>query len=144
MIAFPPDITFVIQIVSFLVLWVGLKRLMFDPLLQVIDERKARTTGVLEEAAGLRSSAAKTETDYEQSMERIRSDLARETDTARHATDEEERQILATARDQAAARLKEQRDQVRAEADAARSQLAGEATQLAQLIVGKVVGRGRV
>jgi F0F1-type ATP synthase membrane subunit b/b' len=51
MIAFPPDITFVIQIISFFVLWFGLKRLLFDPVLQVVDERKARTVGVREEAA---------------------------------------------------------------------------------------------
>lgn len=143
MISFPPDITFVIQIVSFLVLWLGLKRLMFDPVLQVIDERRARTTGVLAEAAGLRSGAAGAEAEHGQRMRQVRDEIGREADAARHATEQEERQVLATARDQAAVLLKERRDRIRAEADAAGAQLRGEASQLAQLIVGKVVGGGR-
>jgi F-type H+-transporting ATPase subunit b len=143
MIAFPPDITFVIQIISFFVLWLGLKRLMFDPLLQVIDERKARTTGVMQEAGRLRSGAASAEAQFDQRMVDVRAELSRETDTARHATEEEEHRVLAIARDQSAALLKERRDQLRAEADAARSQLAGEASQLARLIAGKVVGGDR-
>lgn len=143
MIAFPPDITFVIQIVSFLVLWLGLKRLMFDPVLQVIDERRARTTGVLEEAAALRSGAAGAEAEHTQRLQNVRDEIARDSGTARHASEQEERQVLATARDQAAAQLKERRDRMRADADAAAAQLRGETNQLAQLIVGKVVGGGR-
>jgi F0F1-type ATP synthase membrane subunit b/b' len=57
--------------------------------------------------------------------------------------DSEERQILASARDQAASRLKEQRDQVRAQADAAGAALAGESATLASLIARKVVGEDR-
>lgn len=143
MIAFPPDISFVIQIVSFFILWLGLKRLLFDPVLAVIDERQARTTGVRDEAAQLRSNAVAAEADFDARMAQVREDVGRQTDAARQATDEEERQVLATARDQAAATLKEQRDQVRAQAEAARSELAGEAGQLSQLIVAKVVGGGR-
>ncbi len=142
MIAFPPDITFVIQVVSFFVLWLGLKQLVFDPFLRVIDERRARTIGVREEAEQLRSGAVARETQYDQRIEQVRADIGRETDVARHATDEEEHQIIATARDQAAALLKEQREQIKSAA-AASSQLAGEASQLAQLIAGKVVGGRR-
>lgn len=143
MIAFPPDITFVIQIVSFFLLWLGMKRLIFDPILHVIDERKARTTGVLEEASQLRAGAAATEAQYDQRLAEVRAELGRDTDAARHASEEEEHRILLTAREQAASLLKDQRDQLRGEAEAARSQLAGEADRLAQLIAGKVVGGGR-
>lgn len=143
MIAFPPDITFVIQIVSFLVLWLGLKRLIFDPVLAVIDERSARTTGVREEAAQLRLNAEAAETDFDGRMLQVREDVGRQTDASRTATEEEERQVLATAREQAAATLKAQRDQIRSQANAARAELAGEAGQLAQLIVAKVVGGER-
>jgi F-type H+-transporting ATPase subunit b len=143
MIAFPPDISFVIQIVSFFLLWMGLKRLLFDPVLAVIDERSARTTGVREEAAQLRSNAAAAEADFDGRIVQVRDEVGRETDAARHATDEEQHQVLATAREQAAVTLKEQRDQIRSQAEAARSQLAGEAGQLSQLIVAKVVGGSR-
>ena len=143
MIAFPPDISFVIQIVSFFVLWMGLKRLLFDPVLQVIDERTARTTGVREQAMELRATAAQIEAELDHRITQVREDLGRRADTARHATDEEERHILATARDQAATELKAQRDQIRVQAEAARSALAGESSSLASLIVGKVVGGDR-
>ena len=140
----PPDITFVIQIVSFFVLWFGLKRLLFDPVVQVIDARQARTVGVREEAAQLRASAAQTEAEFDNQMSAVREELGTQADGASHATDNEERQILAAARDQAAARLKEQRDQVRAQAEAASAELTGESAALAGLIVRKVVGEERV
>jgi len=140
----PPDITFVIQIVSFFVLWFGLKRLLFDPVVQVIDARRARTVGVREEAAQLRANAAQTEAEFDSQMSAVREELGTQSDGARHATDNEERQILAAARDQAAARLKEQREQVRAQAEAAGAELAGESASLAGLIVRKVVGEQRV
>jgi F-type H+-transporting ATPase subunit b len=143
MIAFPPDITFVIQVISFFALWLGLKQLVFDPFLRVIDERRARTTGVREEAEQLRSGAITREAQYDQRIEQVRADIGRETDASRHATEEEEHQIIVTARDQAAARLKQRREQIEADATSASSQLAAEASQLAQLIAGKVVGGGR-
>jgi F-type H+-transporting ATPase subunit b len=136
----PPDITFVIQIISFFVLWFGLKRLLFDPVLKVIDERKARTVGVREEAAHLRANATQSEAQFDREITHVRDELGRQADSARHATDAEERQIVATARGQASARLKEQRDQLRAQAESAASALAGESASLANLIVRKVVG----
>jgi F-type H+-transporting ATPase subunit b len=139
----PPDITFVIQIVSFFALWLGLKRLLFDAVLEVIEKRKARTVGVREEAAQLRLDATQSEAEFDRQMSQVREELGRQADSARHASDAEERQILATARDQAAARLKEQRDQVRTQAESAGAVLAGESASLAAAIVRKVVGEQR-
>lgn len=143
MIAFPPDITFVIQIVSFVVLWMGLKRLLFDPVLGVLDERRARTVGVRTQAAELRAEAERTAAAFDQKLTQVRTEVGRETDAARNATDEEERRVLAATREQAAAQLREQREQVRVQADAARAALVGESGKLADLIVRKVVGAER-
>lgn len=144
MIAFPPDITFAIQIVSFFVLWMGLKRLVFDPVLRVLEERHARTDGVRAQAVEIRSGVDRDAAAFDQTMVQVRSEIGREGDAARNATDEEERRVLAAAREQAAGQLREQREQVRAQADAARSALAGESGKLANLIVQKVVGVERV
>jgi F0F1-type ATP synthase membrane subunit b/b' len=139
MIEFSPE-SFVIQIVSFFVLWFGLKRLLFDPFLEVLERRQARTAGVRQEAAALHAEVDRSATAFDERLIQVRDEIGGTADTARNATDEEERRILATARERAAAHLREQRDQLQAEAQAARSALAGESNQLASLIVKKVVG----
>jgi hypothetical protein len=72
MLTFPPDISFVVQIVSFLVLWFGLKRLLFDPALHVLEERERRTVGARDAADGLRKAAEGSAADNEQRMKAIR------------------------------------------------------------------------
>jgi F-type H+-transporting ATPase subunit b len=140
MIAFPPDITFVIQIVSFFLLWMGLKRLLFDPVLKVLEERRARTEGVRAQAAQLRSEVERAAAAFDLKIAQVRSEIGLEADAARNATDDEERRVLATARDQANAHIREESERVRAQADAARSSLAGESAELAGRIVERVVG----
>ncbi len=57
MLTFPPDWTFLFQIFLFLVLWIFLKRLLFDPVLSVLEGRKGRSEGTLEEARRSREEA---------------------------------------------------------------------------------------
>lgn len=140
MIAFPPDITFVIQIVSFFILWMGLKRLVFDPTLAVLEERRQRTAGVRAQAAELRSEADRLAATVEQKLAEVRAEVRRRGEAARSAAEEEERRVLEAAHEQAAAHVRQQRALVRAQAEAARKALSEERAALARLIVAKVVG----
>jgi F0F1-type ATP synthase membrane subunit b/b' len=138
MIEFSPE-SFVIQIVSFFVLWFGLKRLLFDPFLEVLERRRARTLGVREEAAGIHSDIGRSAAEFDQQLMRVRDQISRTSDTARGATDEEERRVVTLARERAAAFLQEQREELRTEVEAARTALAGESSHFADLIVKKIV-----
>src|SRR5512139_4188687 len=141
MLTFPPDITFVIQIVSFVVLWFGLKRLAFDPIQQVLDERERRTDGARRAADEMRAAAQVSSGEYDRRMQGLRVELAREAEAARAATQHEQRQVLAAARDRAGAQVQEVRDRLAAEAEAARPTLAAEARTLAARIVERIAGR---
>jgi len=141
MLTFPPDFTFVIQLVSFFILWVGLKRLLFDPVLQVLEQREARTTGARHTAAEMSAAAQTAQAEYERGLHDVRLALAAEADAARNANQAEEQRLLSDARSQAGTQLSQLRESLRRQADAARPALTAEAHDLAGRIVERVVGR---
>ncbi len=141
MLTFPPDISFLIQIASFVVLWFGLKRLLFDPMIEVLEAREARTTGAGRLAAESKAAADQSAAEYERRMREVRLALAGDTETARAANQTEERRLLSAARQQASTELIRLRETLARQADAARPALAAEAHELATRIVDRVVGR---
>jgi F-type H+-transporting ATPase subunit b len=144
MLTLPPDYSFVIQIISFLVLWFGLKRLLFDPVLRVLEERESRTSGARRLAAQIAAGAETSAAEYERRMREVRLALAREADATRNAIRNEERRVLSEARDQANAQLAQLRESLATQAQHARPAVATEARDLAVRIFAGVVGRNPV
>jgi F-type H+-transporting ATPase subunit b len=140
MLTFPPDYSFVIQLVSFFILWVGLKRLLFDPMLHMLEQRDARTSGTRLAAAEMNAAAQASETEYAQRMHDVRVALAAEAAAARNANQAEEQRLLSETRLQANTQLSQLRDSLRRQAEEARPALAVEARDLASRIVERVVG----
>ena len=141
MLAFPPDFSFVIQIVSFFILWMGLKRLLFDPVLRVLEERESRTAGARKAAAEMTLAAELSAADYQRRMDAVRVTLSVEAQGARAATESEERKVLSAARDQASKQLAQLRDNLGQQTQAARSTLGTEARDLATQMLDRIVGR---
>lgn len=141
MIAFPPDFSFLIQIVSFFLLVFALRELLFVPVMRVLDERAARTIGARAEAEQSTRASEDTARAYDQRIEAMRRELAGETDRARSATAAEERTILMAAQNEAANRLSARRDALQAQAADARTALTREAETIAARMVERVVGR---
>src|SRR5881396_676128 len=105
MLTFPPDLSFVIQIVSFCVLWFGLKRLVFDPFLHVLEVREARTSGTVRAAEEVKTAADIAAAEHERRLHEARRALAADTAAVHAKTQNEERQIVAEARARASADL---------------------------------------
>jgi F-type H+-transporting ATPase subunit b len=141
MLTFPPDISFLIQIASFLVLWFALKRLLFDPVLHVLEEREARTTGARKQAAADRAQADLSAAEYERRMHDVRLALVADAEAARNAARAEERRVVTEARDHANAQLTRLRESLAAQVQAAAPVVTAEAEGLAARIVEQVVGR---
>lgn len=141
MLTFPPDFSFIIQLVSFFVLWLGLKRLLFDPMLNVLEQREARTTGTRQAATEMNAAAQVSQTEYERRMHEVRIALAAEAAAARNANQAEEQRLLSETRAQTNTQLSQLRDSLRRQADEARPGLATEAQDLAGRIMERVVGR---
>ncbi|MBI3785784.1 MAG: hypothetical protein HY270_20515 [Deltaproteobacteria bacterium] len=111
MLTLPPDFTFVIQLISFFILWMGLKRLLFDPMLQVLEAREARTAGAHKTAAEMRATAATAAADYERHLQEVRSSVGADNQSARATVEAEERKVINEARDQAGLQLSQLRDE---------------------------------
>jgi F-type H+-transporting ATPase subunit b len=141
MLTFPPDISFVIQIASFVVLWFGLKRLLFDPVMHVLEERERRTSGERHVAAELRKTAELSAADFERRMHEVRVALSVDGDATRKTIATEERQILSAAREHASGQLMQLRDSLNRQASEARPALASEAQSLASQMLERVIGR---
>ncbi len=135
------DISFLFQIILFVLLWAGLKRLLFDPVVRVLDTREARTSGLSREAAALKAAADHGAAEYERRMQQARQELAAEIETLRIASEREERQVIAEAHHQASTRLLQLRETLAREAESARVPLGAEARALSLSMLERVVGR---
>jgi F-type H+-transporting ATPase subunit b len=134
-----PNYSFFIQLITFVVLWQGLKRLVFEPFLRVLDEREKRTVAAKAEAERLLVEVERTRSEYEQSLHRLRVEMAQEAASARNAAQEEGQRALAAARAAANEEMMRMRTQVAAQVDAARSSLATQAEAIAQEMLARVV-----
>ena len=141
MLTFPPDYTFFVQIVLFFVLWIGLKKLLFDPVVAMLEAREARTTGAKAAAAQTRSATEVSAAEYEHKLQEARQQAVRDAGVVRTATAAEEQRVLETAREEAARHLAMLRDDLSRQAEAARPTLDGEVQQLATRMVERVAGR---
>ena len=141
MLTFPPDITFVIQIISFLLLWAALKRLAFDPMLDLLAEREKRTHGGMEEAEVMRAAAQSAQQQYETTLRDLRHAVLVDAEAARQRGANEGQQQLATARSDADAELVKLRADLRAQVERAQVSLAAEAKAIAALMAERVSGR---
>lgn len=141
MLTFPPDHTFLIQIVLFFVLWIGLKKLLFDPVMALLEAREARTTGAKAAAAQTRSATEMSAAEYEHKMQEARQQASRDAAVVRTATAAEEQRLLETAREEATRHLAVLRENLARQADAARPALDGEVQQLATRMVERIAGR---
>ncbi len=141
MIAFPPDFSFYIQIVSLLLLFAALNELLFRPVLRVLDERAARTVGVRAQAESMNRASDAAKDEHDRRLDEVRRTLAAETESERATTAEKERAILGAAQQEASARLAERRDAIAQQAASARQQLASDARDIADRMVDRVIGR---
>jgi F-type H+-transporting ATPase subunit b len=141
MLTFPPDFSFVIQIVSFLLLWAALKRLAFDPILSVLAEREARTHGNQAEAAKLSESAEAASQRCESSLRQVRQEVLAEAESGRKRAEQEQNQVIASARREAETEIALLRAEIAAQVEGAKASLQAEARSIAALMAQRVTGR---
>lgn len=136
-----PDYTFFVQIVLFFVLWAGLKKLLFDPFVAMLEAREARTSGAKAAAAQTRSATEVSAAEYEHKLQDARQQAARDAGVVRTATSAEEQRVLEAVREESTRQLAVLRDNLARQAEAARPTLDGEAQQLATRMVERIAGR---
>lgn len=135
-----PNLSLFVQVITFIILWVGLKKLMFDPVLAVLDERKRRTSGALEEVGTVHRRVDEARANYDRATRDARLVLSQEMQADRAAAQIESSKIIDAARNEEAAATLTLRATVEKQVAEARATLAVEAAQFASAMLARVTG----
>ena len=135
------DGTVVVQFVLFVVMYIVLKKLLFDPYLQMRQQRSAGIDGVRDEAAVLEKRAATLGADYQQRLQAARAQADDERLKLRNQGLDRERDLLAETRAVAQSRVSSIRQQIAQQVKTAQQTLAAQAQPLARQMVRQVLGR---
>jgi F-type H+-transporting ATPase subunit b len=136
-----PDLSVFWVILAVLLLTAVLNRLLFRPLLRVMDSRAdaIRSARELAErsAAGARAASA----EFEQKTALARADIYRQMDEMRKAALNERTEIVARTRAEAEAEVSRARTILEAETEEARRRLAADAEALGAAAADRILGR---
>jgi F-type H+-transporting ATPase subunit b len=136
------DFTLVIQGVIVVVLMFLLKKLIFGPYLETVDERERQTESTRNEADSLRTQAEETSQKYEASLESARARAAALRQGLRLEGVEAKEESIVSARRDANEVMASAQAEIGTQVEAARTALSAEVETLSKLVVEKVIGRG--
>lgn len=135
------DNTVIFQAALFLLLFLVLRPLLFDPMLRIFALREERTEGAKATARELQERAGELLTKYETELSRVTRSATEERDRLRAETARLEAEIMRDARDAVAKIIDQGRKSIEAEVDKVRFDLGRESERTASLIVQRVLGR---
>lgn len=111
-----------------------LKKVLFQPLDRVLEERRRRTEGVLESCQAAMERARARIKEYEDSLRQAQAEIFDQQEAERKRMAAGRAALLAEARQQARQRVDAARAEIQAEADRARQSLREEAARLAEAV----------
>ncbi len=133
--------TLFIQLVNFLVLMVLLDRILFRPMLRILEERRERTEGRRRQAERIDAEAEAIWADYQERIRQAKAEADRiRTEIIRRA-EAERQKLLAQVAEESEKRLVQIRARIRAEVEEARKALEAEARVLAEGMAERLLGR---
>ena len=135
------DISILYQVILFIVLWLVLSKLLFQPYSALLEERERRTSGAQHDSADLEQEGARLRAQYEEKVTRARSAAATDRERILQLAREEREKMLAQARQEAEQHLGAVRQEVAAILEVERRVAAAEAGSIAAEIASKVLGR---
>lgn len=126
-----PDWSILYQIAIFVIVWLGLRYLVFEPTGEVLTDRRRRTIDAEHAADAMAQGALAERARYEEAIHQRRLHLAQEAEAARHAAIEESNRAIGAARAAIAQELATHRAAIAAQVDTARRSLGAEAARIA-------------
>jgi len=130
-----------LQFANFMVLLLVLNVLLYRPLRDVMNRRRATVDGKHQRARDLEAQIEEKMERYQAQLQDAKSKGAREKASMRQEAGKEESVILAEARSQATDELQKIKNKVAAEAGEAAEALKSQTRELASLVAAKVLGR---
>jgi F-type H+-transporting ATPase subunit b len=135
------DLSFIGQMVAFIILIIILKPLLFDPLLRLFEERERRTEGAKLLARKLDEKAGELLVRYRSEVDAARRAAGEERERLRAEGVKTESQILAEARVDVAKIIDLGKAKLGKEAAAIRSDLATRSGEVGRQMAARVLGR---
>ena len=141
MVTISLDVSFLIQIINFLLLMFFLNLFLFKPLREILGERAALLARLKDRAAAAKSEIENGEVEKARlNAESLRQALSLKNDLAARGR-EQESNLLAEAQEKAARQISDSRTRLRQSAAAARTALMAETQNLARDMAEKILGR---
>jgi len=135
------DISILYQVILFVVLWLILKRLLFQPYLKLLQERERKTSGAELDSSELEHEAARLRAQYEETIAQARTaGYAAKEEILQRARSEREK-VIAAARAEAAQILDRVRREIATAVAEERRIATAEAAALAREMASKALGR---
>ena len=128
--------------IFFILLVLAYNVLVQGPLQRTLDERRARTSGAVEQARGAISAAEAETAVYEAKLRAARADIAAARELRMQQWQKDRDAALAAARDVAQAKIRAARVEIEASASSARKQIEGATAQLSDSILRAVLPAG--
>ena len=141
MITVIPDISFVYQMINFLVLLFVLNLVLYKPIRNVILERKAKIKSMQVGAQKAATDLVTGEDAYKNGLKQARAEGLKNKETFIEEASKEETEIIDGINKKAQANLAEIKQQVAKETDQARKVLEAEVEAYAKAIGEKILGR---
>lgn len=116
-----------------------LKKVLFQPLDHVLEERRRRTEGVLESCQAAMERARASIGEYEDSLRRAQAEIFDQQEAERKRLAAHRAALLAEARQRARQRVEAARAEIQAEAALAKQSLRDEVARLADAITDSVL-----
>jgi F-type H+-transporting ATPase subunit b len=135
------DFSIVYQMILFLILWVILNKILFQPYLHLLNERERKTTGAEHDSSDLEHEGARLKAQYEEKIAQAQGVGYAAKDAIVQDGRQQREKILSQARDEAAATLERVRNEVASTLEQERRLAAAEVSNVAGAMVAKVLGR---
>ncbi len=133
--------TLFIQLVNFLILMVLLDRILFRPMLRILEERRERTEGRRRQAERIDAEAEAIWADYQEKIQQAKTEADRLRTQIIRRAEAERQKLLARVAEESEKRLAEIRARIRGEVEEARKVLETEARALAEGMAERLLGR---
>ena len=135
------DISVLYQIVLFVILWLILNKIFFQPYLHLLEERERRTTGAEHDSADLEHEGTRLRAQYEEKITQAQNAAYTAKDAIVNEGRQQREKILREAREQASGKLDQVRREVAEALQHEKAQASAEATVVAADMVSKALGR---
>lgn len=135
------DYSVVYQIILFLVLWLILRKILFQPYLQLLEERERKTTGAQHDSLELEHQGARLRAEYQEKIAQTKAASYASKEAILHRARGERETILTEAREEAMKLLEGTRRELESQMQKERQIAAVEASIIAKDMASKILGR---